>query len=150
MSYWNVNFELFFSMVYIYVCVHVGACVQRSEVNTGFLPQLLSTLSFESGSHWTWMELTELSRLAWVAGPQEPYLHLPEIGLQILSCYTCLFTWILRIKPHILMFVCKHLTDWALSPTQFFIHSFGIKSATSFVLIWVFCVYVHTTLCTTG
>lgn len=68
-----VVFMLSSIVVHMCACGHTSSeCMWRSEVNTGYLPQSLSTLLFETGS----LPEPEAHRLPSLAGLRDPSTHL--------------------------------------------------------------------------
>lgn len=74
--------------VYVSMCVCGGACMCRPEVDTECLPQSLSTLFYETGSHEAWYSPIWLG---WLASRQQGSLclRLPIATVPYLAFNVC-------------------------------------------------------------
>lgn len=117
-SFHTVSFHFLFILCVYVVCVHscVCMCMWRPVVNSNCLPQLSSTLLFDTESHWI---RSSSIQLEWVTLE----LHISDmLGLHAHSTkYSFLKMWVLGIGTQVLVLALRALYQFSHLPNSRFL-----------------------------
>lgn len=105
----------------ICVCVHVihairSRCAWKPGVDFRYVPSLLPSLFFKTGSHWAWGSSVKLT---WPASPRVPPVCAPKAAA-VAECSLTLSSWAQGVRAQVLSrLVWRSLTSHAISPPPF-------------------------------